>query len=526
MTFQEKYKEILSSLILWHFKAKANGEKNPYFHIWQYQEKAGEEKNRYLALIDVNASISCFEITFWEKEHRFAIYVEGLDDAKVSTCLQIRDTNYGGQSDLFGIVQRHAYKKLSNSSEEIYKKNYDNWEDAFAYFIENEKTQIDVLRTNNSLIVRFIQEDVFYENISEYYKIVYPYSGYPYLHALYIADYQDIKETFIDALPPTKWIFLTGENGMGKTSVLQAIALGLCGDEAAKQKIGTISFCEKYHLNDFPKENLIGYGANRLLLQSTQSSNSDAQNSTNLYNLFHSDGNLKNIEYELKRRKFAQNKQLIAEYHLIEKTLTSIIPQLHHIEYEEVEDTVYYVEQDENGNTYKAVTFEQLATGLRGLVALVGDILVRFLKIGTIKDTKEIQGIVIIDELDAHLHPIMQKKIPKLLSTAFPNVQFIASTHSPIPLLDATSETIILHVNRSTGAGVVLERIVLDNIETLNPNILLTSPIFGFSDIINDNLANFQAYKTENSLKEVEENKQNMQDLIALYKERVKLLGE
>lgn len=46
--------------------------------------------------------------------------------------------------------------------------------------------------------------------------------------------------------------------------------------------------------------------------------------------------------------------------------------------------------------------------------------------------TSETPGIVLIDEIDMHLHPKRQWNIIGALRQTFPNVQFIASTHSPI----------------------------------------------------------------------------------------------
>lgn len=50
----------------------------------------------------------------------------------------------------------------------------------------------------------------------------------------------------------------------------------------------------------------------------------------------------------------------------------------------------------------------------------------------TVKDLSEIEGIVLIDELEQHLHPAWQEQIIASLRTQFPKVQFIATTHSPI----------------------------------------------------------------------------------------------
>ena len=46
----------------------------------------------------------------------------------------------------------------------------------------------------------------------------------------------------------------------------------------------------------------------------------------------------------------------------------------------------------------------------------------------------EMPGIVLIDEIETHLHLELQKRILDLLTTIFPNIQFIVSTHSPFIL--------------------------------------------------------------------------------------------
>ena len=63
------------------------------------------------------------------------------------------------------------------------------------------------------------------------------------LKSFRIKKYRGIIDTQIDNIPPdTQWIFLTGENGFGKTSLLRAIAKGLIGDE---EKVTQIDFNSK-----------------------------------------------------------------------------------------------------------------------------------------------------------------------------------------------------------------------------------------------------------------------------------------
>lgn len=109
---------------------------------------------------------------------------------------------------------------------------------------------------------------------------------------------------------------------------------------------------------------------------------------------------------------------------------------------------------------------------------MIGDMLIRFYKQQPeIIEPKDFTGIVIIDELDLHFHPKWQRKLPILLSSIFPKIQFIASTHSVIPFLGAPKNSVFLKVKRNKATGIKLERIDIE-IKNLLPNSILTSPIF------------------------------------------------
>lgn len=82
----------------------------------------------------------------------------------------------------------------------------------------------------------------------------------------------------------------------------------------------------------------------------------------------------------------------------------------------------------------KTIPFYELSDGQRGMVALFADIARRMcilnphLGKNVLKNTP---GVVVIDELDIHLHPAWQRSIVPALKAAFPKVQFIAASHSP-----------------------------------------------------------------------------------------------
>lgn len=59
-------------------------------------------------------------------------------------------------------------------------------------------------------------------------------------------------------------------------------------------------------------------------------------------------------------------------------------------------------------------------------------------------DARGIEGVVLIDEIDTHLHPRWQWKVVSALECAFPNIQFILATHSPIVISSCKSQKLIL----------------------------------------------------------------------------------
>lgn len=84
-----------------------------------------------------------------------------------------------------------------------------------------------------------------------------------------------------------------------------------------------------------------------------------------------------------------------------------------------------------------------LSQGEKSLLALVSDIARRLVTLNP-NSPKPLdgQGIVLIDEIDLHLHPQWQQSIIHKLESTFPNIQFIVSTHSPLVLTTVTREQI------------------------------------------------------------------------------------
>lgn len=342
----------------------------------------------------------------------------------------------------------------------------------------------------------------------------------PQVSYLKITDFKAIQTVELDGLHrangSASWVFLTGENGYGKTCLLQAIALGICDiseenirlfQRKAEGKISTPVpevTCWIKSPNNKDSGRTVGgdqediddevatqraqplvpitcYGSSRLNIEEYEAK----RNGTGSYDapLYDSSQHLRNIEFELSRwyLKKDSHEEFNAKYESVYQALVKIL-NLKEIQIDTANsDAVIYVEKDAFGKSFSKSKINELAAGYRSLIALIGDITLNLFEQNKgIYKLEELTGIVIIDELDLHLHPKWQKKLPSLLSEVFPKVQFIASTHSPIPLLGAPEHSVFLKVNRTVEEGVTVER--LEDLEidlpNLLPNAILSSGLF------------------------------------------------
>ena len=326
-----------------------------------------------------------------------------------------------------------------------------------------------------------------------------------------IRDFQCLREVHITHIPvDTRWIFLFGDNGDGKTSLLQSLAIGLTGARKAEHLLEDSKDCwigveflegEEDLLTDFSRVNgywqrvvgpksLLGYGTGRLTMQGAQDLNGLAGNSP-VSSLYTQDVQLRNIEPWLKDQKLeaVDGTDPLASERLanVKQTLIDLLPNVDDITMEG--HSITYREKEQQ------VPVHHLSAGHKSILAMIGDLLIQLMEQQKdVTQPKDLVGIVLIDELEIHLHPKWQARLPRILSAVFPKIQFIASTHSPLPLIGAPAETVLLKVKRdSSGTGV--ERLKLDPRDLL-PNSLLTSPLFDMETLVSVNNQDFSGVHT------------------------------
>lgn len=133
----------------------------------------------------------------------------------------------------------------------------------------------------------------------------------------------------------------------------------------------------------------------------------------------------KTMEDEIRKFDRAEDKVLLK---VINSAITSMIPEWTDMAFSFREDDLVGILDGEKRN------FRQLSDGYRNTIGMVADMIYRCIQLNPHLGKnvlKETPGVVLIDEIDLHLHPIWQSRIIEDLHRIFPKVQFVATTHSP-----------------------------------------------------------------------------------------------
>jgi len=295
-----------------------------------------------------------------------------------------------------------------------------NWKQNFKDFFElypkiyeliqkelNFKNEIETSFTNNYKEIRKIREKRKHKSI--------------HITKLSIRNSQGITSLIEDIPKNTNWIFLTGKNAFGKTSILQALAEKFTGTEYRKASFVWISDFIIY--NGFDEDNyfsdyIVAYGPNRLLVTSQGAKKTD-----NVIQIFPEGYEipLRNYELEFSRWFFKQDiaEEFKLKYKYVKDVMLQLIPNVVNIEVSTY-DEVLYTEIDENGEVLSPLPLENLASGMKGIIAMVGDMILRLFETQPhINNPSELSGIVIIDELDLHLHPHLATEISGFINKSF-----------------------------------------------------------------------------------------------------------
>lgn len=148
------------------------------------------------------------------------------------------------------------------------------------------------------------------------------------------------------------------------------------------------------------------------------------------------------------------------KFEIVKDAIISNIPDCSNIFYEFDPDKQQGLKIQLKDN--RTLPFASLSDGTRNYFAIIADIAFKCTTINPhLKNDalEKTSGIVLIDELDLHLHPEWQRKIIHSLRKTFPNIQFITTTHSPFLIQETAPNQLIKLKNCSVeliGSGIEL----------------------------------------------------------------------
>lgn len=146
-----------------------------------------------------------------------------------------------------------------------------------------------------------------------------------------------------------------------------------------------------------------------------------------------------------------QKKQPVHEFQLFQNTIKRFIAIM--LETSDDIQIEYSVETQGLEITIgdKKDSIYNLSTGYRAILYMIMELAYRAAVLNpTMQDFSELEGVVLIDEIDAHLHPKWQWKILDAIRQVFPCVQFIIATHSPIVISSVKDARIIKLIDLKT----------------------------------------------------------------------------
>lgn len=128
----------------------------------------------------------------------------------------------------------------------------------------------------------------------------------------------------------------------------------------------------------------------------------------------------------------------------------------------------------------EVIPLNRMSDGYKAMFTLATDIFRELLT--RYRDLEEAHAIVIIDEIETHLHPRWKMQVMRALRRALPRVQFIVTTHDPLCLRGMENGEVVVLQKDAEGRVVALEN--LPDIKGMRAEQILTSDYFGLSSTV------------------------------------------
>jgi predicted ATPase len=325
---------------------------------------------------------------------------------------------------------------------------------------------------------------------------------------------------------PREWTFLLGENGTGKTTLLRSIALVLAGSDALPELLGDprewVRFgsseahirAELRTADGQERHAELTIGVEDSIRQVYERNQPTLEQLDEAFS--HSPRNYFTVAYGVSRRpaedegtvsksgpgfRYART-QAVATLFSSDFPLTSLETWAMDLDYRRDEgleivrtavDTLLpdislsHIDRENRQLVFKTqdgdVPYRLLSEGYQNVAAWTGDLLHQITE--TFKDYRDpfsARGLLLIDEIDLHLHPVWQRELMAFVQRRFPHFQVIATTHSPLTVHQA-GEGELFFLRREGPKAAVTLHAYEGAPRNLMLHQLLTSPLFGLTSL-------------------------------------------
>ena len=359
---------------------------------------------------------------------------------------------------------------------------------------------------------------------------------------------EDLTVSFEGEVSNRKWTFFLGENGTGKSNILKSIALVTAGSnalgellgntdewiktdqincriaaklETQKGEIRNISLVinrgdnlsqivsnnkDSLSLIDHALENadrnyfVVAYGATRRLTNDSFSQYSRTRyggRALKVRNLFDGTFALNPLASWIIDLDYRAGKEGL---NIIKQALNDFLPGT---EFHSIDKDKKQVLFKTNDGIFP---LEQLSDGFQNMASWIGDLLFRITE--TFRDYDnplQARGLLLIDEIDLHLHPKWQRKLYDFISSKLPHFQVVTTTHSPLTVQQAgEGELFILRRDENDSVEFIPFRGAPKN---LLINQLLMTPAFGL-----ETDESLEVEKTKNQYDELKAKGENLSE--------------
>ena len=254
-----------------------------------------------------------------------------------------------------------------------------------------------------------------------------------------------------------KHLILTGKNGSGKTSFLEALAKyfqNMISTEEGVIDSGIFTECnseillkQKYELGNF----IFSYYKSEREFQVEKYKNIEKIELRDKYDITENPGaKLTKYLVDLKATQaFTKNKDKFEKIEQWFRTFENVLKVI-------FEDEKLQLKFNEETFQFSICVsgrepfdFNTMSSGYAAILDIINDLIIRMEAKSGLRTVFDMEGVALIDEIETHLHLELQKKILPILINLFPNIQFIVTTHSPF-ILSSVNNVVIYDLENKT----------------------------------------------------------------------------